>query len=79
MGSEMCIRDRRWFVRYLEEKDLGWSYWPLNGTQSSGESRKYDALETYGLLTTDYQHIAAPKIVELLRSVGASERKVGAP
>ena len=64
----------RWFVRYLEEKNLGWSYWPLNGTQSSGEGRKYDALETYGLLTTDYQHIAAPKIVELLRSVGASTR-----
>jgi len=65
----------RWFIRYLQEKDLGWSYWPLNGTQSSGESRKYDARETYGLLATDYQHIAAPKIVELLRSVGASAPK----
>jgi endoglucanase len=65
----------RWFVRYLEEKNLGWSYWPLNGTQSSGQSRKYDAVETYGLLTTDYRHIAAPKIVELLRTVGASAGK----
>jgi len=65
----------RWFVRYLEEKNLGWSYWPLNGTQSSGQSRKYDTVETYGLLTTDYQHIAAPKIIELLRTVGASARK----
>lgn len=67
----------RWFIRYLKEKGLSWSYWPLNGTQSSGEGRKYDAVETYGLLTPDYQNIAAPKIVNLLRSVGASERKSG--
>jgi endoglucanase len=62
------IRD---FVRYVKEyPEIGWSYWPLNGTQSSGYSRKYDALETFGLLTTDYQHIAAPKLLELFRSIG---------
>jgi endoglucanase len=59
----------RWFVQYLSEKDLSWSYWPLNGTQSSGVGRKYDTVETYGLLTTDYQHIAAPKIVKLLQTI----------
>jgi endoglucanase len=59
----------RWFVRYLRENNLSWCWWPLNGTQSSGESRKYDEVETYGLLSTDYQHIAAPKIVELLRTI----------
>ncbi|MFL6427418.1 MAG: glycoside hydrolase family 5 protein [Acidobacteriaceae bacterium] len=59
----------RWFVQYLGEKDLSWSWWPLNGTQSSGEGRKYDAVETYGLLTPDYQHIAAPKVIELLRTI----------
>jgi endoglucanase len=62
----------RWFVRYLSEKDFNWSYWPLNGTQSSGAGRKYDTVETYGLLTTDYQHIAAPKIVELFRLIETS-------
>ena len=72
----------RWFVQYLSEKDLSWSYWPLNGTQSSGIGRKYDTVETYGLLTTDYQHIAAPKIVELLRTIEAPapiDRKPTAP
>jgi endoglucanase len=59
-------------VQYLRENNLGWSYWPLNGTQSSGEGRKYDGLETFGLLSTDYRHIAAPKIVELLRTIGAA-------
>ena len=58
-----------WFVQYLKENDLSWGYWPLNGTQSTGYSRNYDARETYGLLSTDYQHIAAPKIVALFRTI----------
>ena len=62
----------RMFVRLLQENQLlSWSYWPLNGTQSSGVTRKYDAVETYGLLSPDYAHIAAPRILELLRSVEA--------
>jgi endoglucanase len=64
-----------WFVQYLQEKNLGWSYWPLNGTQSSGRTRKYGEVETYGLLSPDYQHIGAPKIVELLRSVESPRQK----
>ena len=60
----------RWVVRLLKEDSrLSWSYWPLNGTQSSGASRRYDAVETYGLLSTDYRHIAAPETVEMLRTV----------
>lgn len=60
----------RWFVRLLsEDKRLSWSYWPLNGTQSSGAGRRYDAAETYGLLSKDYRNIAAPEIVEMLRAV----------
>jgi endoglucanase len=60
----------RWFIRLLrEDSRLSWSYWPLNGTQSSGVGRKYDAVETYGLLSTDYRQIAAPEIVQMLQSV----------
>ena len=54
---------------------MSWSYWPLNGTQSSGVGRKYDTVETYGLLTTDYQRIAATKIVELLRTIETPEQR----
>ncbi len=64
----------RWFIQYLGDNDLGWSWWALNGTQSSGIGRKYDALEPYGLLAPDYQHVAAPKVVELLRTI-SSPRK----
>jgi len=60
----------RQFVRFLKENpQISWSYWPLNGTQSSGVGRKYDTLESFGLLSTDYRHIAAPKIVDLLRTI----------
>ena len=67
-----CGDNSEWFKLFvrdvLEKNDqLGWSYWPLNGTQSSGVARKYDATETYGLLTPDYKGIAAPKLIEVLR------------
>jgi endoglucanase len=58
-----------WFVRLLEEDDrLSWSYWPLNGAESSGQGRSFDTLETYGLLTRDYQRIAAREIVQMLQT-----------
>ena len=60
----------RMFVQLLQRNpQLSWSYWPLNGTQSSGITRKYDTVESYGLLTPDYAHIAAPELVDLLRTV----------
>jgi endoglucanase len=57
-------------MRLLKENpQISWSYWPLNGTQSTGVGRKYGSVEDYGLLSADYRHIAAPKVVELLRTV----------
>jgi len=67
-----CGANSDWFimfVRYLKENRLAWSYWPLNGTQSTGQSRKYDSVEDYGLLSPDYQHFAAPKIIEMLKTI----------
>ena len=67
-----CEGHSNWFemfTRYLQENDLAWSYWPLNGTQSGGIGRTYDAVESYGLLSPNYQHIAASRIAEMLRSV----------
>jgi endoglucanase len=58
-----------WFIQYLKENNFSWGYWPLNGTQSRGYSRTYDARETFGLLTPDYQHIASPKMLDLLRTI----------
>jgi endoglucanase len=58
------------FTRLLQEDELlSWCYWPLNGTQSSCVTRKYDTVETFGLLTPDYSKVGAPKIVDLLRTI----------
>ncbi|PYY07550.1 MAG: hypothetical protein DMG69_19030 [Acidobacteria bacterium] len=38
------------FRTYLDNTDLDWSYWPLNGTQSSGQGRRFGGEETYGIL-----------------------------
>jgi endoglucanase len=63
-------------MQLLQDNELlSWSYWPLNGTQSSGVTRKYDAVETFGLLSTDYTHVAAPKVVDLLRTVEGQAQK----
>jgi len=74
-----CGANSDWFRIFeqvlLDNKDLSWSWWPLNGTQSSGQSRKYDAAETYGLLSPDYKSPGAPKAIELLRTVGAEPKK----
>ena len=70
-----CTFNSDWFrmyIRYLREHpQISWSYWPLNGTQSSGAGRKYDTVEDYGLLSPGYRQIAAPEIVDLLRTVEA--------
>jgi endoglucanase len=73
-----CGANADWFrmyIRYMQENDLAWSYWPLNGTQSGGVGRKFGAVETYGLLSTDYKEIAAPKVVELLKTVETQPKK----
>jgi endoglucanase len=67
-----CGANSDWFVmyiRYMKENRLAWSYWALNGAQSTGEGRRYDSIETYGLLSPDYQHFGAPKVIELLRTI----------
>lgn len=60
----------RQYIQYLKDHpEVSWSLWPLNGTQSTGQTRKYDAVENWGLLTPDYKGIAAPEMVELLKTV----------
>ena len=63
-----------WFVRYLKETGVSWGYWPLNGTQSSGGGRHYDAVESYGLLSPDYRSIAAPDVLKQLSDIGLESR-----
>ena len=43
--------------------------WPLNGTQLSGHSRKFGALEDYGVLNQAYDGAASPQMLRMLQSV----------
>ena len=59
------------FIRFLHETDLDWCYWPLNGTQLSGHSRKFGELEDYGVLNRTYDGPASAEMLRLLQSVQA--------
>lgn len=61
--SVQCVSDTlpgsqgQWFaslVRYIGARHLGWSYWPANGTMSTGGARVYGTQELYGYFTQDW-------------------------
>jgi endoglucanase len=46
-----------WFgflTTYIQQNSLDWSYWPINGTQTTGSGRTYGAVETYGVLNPSW-------------------------
>jgi endoglucanase len=53
----------------LERTGVGWAWWPLNGTQSSGRTRTAGARETFGLLDADWREPANPELSARLRAL----------
>jgi len=60
-------RPNHTFISYIKERDLDWSYWPLDGQQ--GPSRTLGAEETYGLLNTAWNGYAYKPLLEQLWSL----------
>jgi endoglucanase len=61
-----------WFrilTTFLGRYDLSWGYWPLNGTQSTGSGRTWNAPETYGVLNTRWNGVASPELLARLQQV----------
>jgi endoglucanase len=56
----------------LERTDIGWAWWPLNGTQSSGRTRTAGARETFGLLDAEWRAPANPELSARLRTLARS-------
>jgi endoglucanase len=56
----------------LERTGIGWSWWPLNGTQSSGRTRTAGARETFGLLDADWSQPVNPELSARLRALARS-------
>ncbi|HEV3450076.1 MAG TPA: cellulase family glycosylhydrolase [Acidimicrobiia bacterium] len=67
---------REWFANlaaYVTAHRFGWSYWPLNGTQSRGSTRQLGAEETFGVLDPTWACSAQPGLTAILqRMVGAA-------
>ncbi len=52
-----------WFAsmrQYLSQNDIGWSYWELAGTESTGNTRTFGSEETYGVLNPYWNAPAIP-------------------
>jgi endoglucanase len=56
----------------LERTDVGWCWWPLNGTQSAGRTRTAGARETFGILDAEWSGPANPDLTARLRALARS-------
>lgn len=59
------------FRRYLQERDIDWSYWALNGTEATGTTRTLGAEETFGVLNKSWTGVASPALLNALQAVSA--------
>jgi len=62
-----------WFgflTTYIQQNSLDWSYWAINGTQSTGSSRTYGAVESYGVLNQSWTGSALLPLTSTLQQLG---------
>ena len=57
------------FRQYLENADIDWSYWALNGTEATGYSRTVDTEEGYGVLDTTWSESALSDLTKALQAL----------
>merc|ERR1712059_196 len=50
-------------TRYLQESDVDWSYWAIDGYKRPGED------ESFGILEADYKTVRHPWLVEQLQGI----------
>jgi endoglucanase len=61
-----------WFVnftRYMQERDVDFAYWALNGTQATGTGRTLGAEETYGILKKDWTSVVSRALLSALQAI----------
>ena len=59
-----------WFgflATYIKTYNLDWSYWAINGTQSTGNGRTYGAQENYGVLNPSWNGSVLPALTSQLQ------------
>jgi hypothetical protein len=63
-----------WFnmiTAFIEQNGIDWTYWAVNGTESTGSSRTYGAAETYGVLNATWNASANATLTSRLQSMMA--------
>jgi endoglucanase len=63
------------FRTYLNEADIDWAYWALNGTQARGTGRTFGAAETYGILGVKWDAPASDALLSSLQALQAVTQK----
>jgi endoglucanase len=61
-----------WFsfvTAYMQAYSVDWSYWGINGTESTGSGRTYGATETYGVLNRSWNGSALAALTSRLQVV----------
>jgi endoglucanase len=57
VSSTTSSNNGYWFqylTEWLRNYSVDWTYWAINGTESTGSGRTYGAQETYGILNTSW-------------------------
>ena len=79
--ADTCVQSSQssdngyWFgfvTTYLQANDLDWSYWAINGTQSTGAGRTWGAAESYGILNTSWNAVALPALTQALAGIATA-------
>ena len=52
---------------YIQQNSLDWSYWAINGTETTGSTRTYGAPETYGVLSPSWNGSASGTLTSALQ------------
>lgn len=52
-----------------QNHQVSWSYWALNGTESSGDQRVWGSPESYGLLNPQWSGPASPELLQRLQQI----------
>lgn len=77
-GPDGCVRGNSWqavwwtyVTQYIADNNLDWSFWALDGTQSTAPGRQFNQSESYGILNTTW---TGPALGDLLSDLQALMR-----
>lgn len=75
INSSTSSNNGYWFnmlTAYLQQYGIDWTYWPINGTHSTGGNSAYGSTETYGVLNASWNGTANARLTARLQSTMAT-------